>query len=83
MQNQTSCVFVNMEPWTGCFRGCGVRREEEEEEEYTLRQREDKKIEDKKEGMSYSEDMGTVRGWKVEKEKVEFFENANTLWCHV
>lgn len=50
MQTQTSCVFVNMEPWTGCFRlGYRDRREEEAEEENMLGQREGEKIEDKKE----------------------------------
>lgn len=49
MQTQTSCVFVNMESRTGCFRlGCSDRREEEDEEENMLGQRQEERTEDKK-----------------------------------
>lgn len=72
MQTQTSCVFVNTELWTGCFRlGCRDRREGEEEEENVLGQREGERTEDKKERMSYSEDTENVKGGSYwEKRKV-------------
>ena len=68
MQTQTSCVFVNMEAWTGCFwLGCSDRREEEDEEEER----------GQPERISYSED---VWNRKLLKEKPKFLPRK---YCNI